>query len=80
MLVNNINDSLNIRFFTLAVNDSKGTSQYALRVTESHSNPLIANIKTQATRDIYLQAIQAQIKLLTSFRASSNLSLYLPPA
>ena len=50
VLASNANNSLYVRPVIPAVDNGQRTSQYALRVAESDANPLIADIKSQATR------------------------------
>ena len=51
LLVYNSYNSLYIRRIISAVEYSKRAGQYATGVTEGYPYPLIANIKTQATRN-----------------------------
>jgi len=50
VLANNANNSLYVCLVIPAVDNGQWASQYAQRVAESDANPLIADIKSQATR------------------------------
>ena len=50
VLANNVNNSLYVCLVIPAVDNGQRASQYAQWVAESDANPLIADIKSQATR------------------------------
>ena len=55
MLVDNAENSLYVCGIITAVDNGQRAGQYALRVAESDTNPLIANIQSQTARDIPLR-------------------------
>ncbi len=85
VLSGNVDDGFDILTLITAVKNGERARQYATRITESYTNPPIANVQSQTARDCASNNKRGSrrpiyIRLFVSRRASSSFSLYLPPA